>query len=165
MPDDQEPTPADLRALMTEADSLQQRILDVHRQLTARDDIRHTAFRLEDAAGEVRQVREALGATASELARTRAVRDGTVCAVPWGVCPEHGNTLRSTGGTTRCTQLGCPRFWRYDRLGVPCGEPLTHRITDETGESFLSCRAHAADATERLVGGTVTPLAEGADRD
>ncbi|MFH9426425.1 hypothetical protein [Streptomyces sp. NPDC017529] len=153
-----EPTPADLRALIADASALQERIRDVERRLRASEETRHTAFRLDDATGRLTGVSEALEKTAGELARVRAVRDGSVCAVPWGVCPEHGNTLASSGGRTRCTQLACGRTWNYDRLGVPCGEPLTHKVTDVEGKSFLACKAHAMDATERLIGGTVTPL-------
>ncbi|NEC32212.1 hypothetical protein [Streptomyces rubrogriseus] len=156
--DGPEPTPADIRALIAEADALQERIRNVEHRLAGSEETRHSVFRLSDAAGRLTDVSEALEETAGELARVRAVRDGSVCAVPWGVCPEHGNTLVSTGGRTRCSQLACGRTWDYDRLGVPCGEPLTHKVTDAAGESFRACKAHAMDATERLIGGTVTPL-------
>lgn len=155
---DREPTPADIRALIAEADALQERIRNAEQRLAGSEETRHSAFRLSDADGRLTDVSQALEETASELARVRAVRDGSVCAVPWGVCPEHGNTLTSSGGRTRCTQLACGRSWDYDRLGVPCGEPLTHKVTDAAGGSFLACKAHAMDATERLIGGTVTPL-------
>ncbi|MFK0113982.1 hypothetical protein [Streptomyces sp. NPDC091217] len=155
---DREPTPADIRALVADVAVLQERIRDVERRLRGSEETRHTVFRLDDAAGQMTRVSEALENTASELARVRAVRDGSVCSVPWGVCPEHGNTLLSSGGRSRCTRLACARSWDYDRLGVPCGEPLTHKVTDAAGESFLACKAHAMDATERLIGGTVTAL-------
>ncbi|GGO98273.1 hypothetical protein [Wenjunlia tyrosinilytica] len=161
--DDREPTPADVRALIADATALQERIRDVERRLRGSEETRHTVFRLDDAAGRLTDVSQALEETASELARVRAVRDGSVCAVPWGVCPEHGNTLVSSGGRTRCKT--CGRTWNYDRLGVPCGEPLTHKVTDAAGGSFLACKAHAMDATERLVGGTVTPLDKDGRRD
>ncbi|MFD4050151.1 hypothetical protein ACFWSF_32155 [Streptomyces sp. NPDC058611] len=165
MASDQEPTPAEFRALMTEADAFQRRILDAYDRLkaSASEDVRRTGFRLEDAAGEIRRVRTELDETASDLARVRAVRDGSVCAVPWGVCPDHGNTLTSTGGRTSCTAPGCGRTWGYNRLGSPCGEPLTHKVTDAAGGFFLACKAHAIDATERLIGGTVTPLDKDCD--
>ncbi|MFD7867816.1 hypothetical protein [Streptomyces sp. NPDC059783] len=155
---DHEPTPADIRALIADADTLQERIRAIEQQLRSSEETRHSVFRLADAAGRLTDVSEALEETAGELARVRSVRDGSVCAVPWGVCPEHGNTLVSTGGRTRCSQLACTRVWSYDRLGVPCGEPLTHKVTDATGASFNACRAHAMDATERIIGCTVTPL-------
>ncbi|GHH26003.1 hypothetical protein [Streptomyces rubradiris] len=160
MSDDQEPTPAELRALMTEADALQRRILDISERLgaSASEDVRRTRFRLEDAAGAVRTVRQDLDETAGDLARVRAVRDGRVCAVPWGVCPDHGNTLTGTGGRAWCTAPACTRRWGYDRLASPCGEPLTHRVADADGGSFLACTGHAMDASKRLVDGTVTPL-------
>ncbi|MFI5526864.1 hypothetical protein [Streptomyces platensis] len=161
---DREPTPADIRALIADADVLQERIRNVEQQLRGSEETRHTVFRLSDAAGQLTDVSKSLEETAGELARVRAVRDGSVCAVPWGVCPEHGNTLTSSGGRTRCTQLYCGRSWNYDRLGVPCGEPLTHKVTDPEGNSFLACKAHAMDATERLIGGIVTPLDKDGDR-
>jgi hypothetical protein len=153
---DREPTPADLRALVADAAALQERIRDVEERLRASEETRQNTFRLDHAAGQLDQISRALHETASELARIRAVRDGSVCTVPWGVCPEHGNTLTSSGGRTRCTR--CIRVWNYDRLGVPCGEPLTHQVTDAAGSSFRSCQGHAMDATERLTGATVTPL-------
>jgi hypothetical protein len=158
MVSDREPTPADIRALIAEADALQERIRNVEQRLAGSEETRHSAFRLSDADGRLTDVSQALEETAGELARVRAVRDGSVCAVPWGVCPEHGNTLTSSGGRTRCTQLACGRSWDYDRVGVPCGEPLSHKVTDAAGESFLACKAHAMDATDRLIGGTVTAL-------
>lgn len=163
--EDREPTPADIRALIADATALQERMRDIERRLSGSEETRHAVFRLDDAAGQITRVNEALENTAGELARVRAVRDGSVCAVPWGVCPEHGNTLSSSGGKTRCSQPSCGRSWNYDRLGVPCGEPLTHKVTDAAGGSFLACKAHAMDATERLIGGTVTPLDKDGGRD
>ncbi|MGN7139156.1 hypothetical protein, partial [Streptomyces pseudogriseolus] len=160
---DREPTPADIRALIADADALQERIRNVEQQLRSSEETRHAVFRLDDAAGRLTDVSQALEETVGELTRVRSVRDGSVCAVPWGVCPEHGNTLVSSGGRTQCKT--CGRTWNYDRLGVPCGEPLTHKVTDAAGGSFLACRAHAMDASERLVGGTVTPLDKDGRRD
>ncbi|MFF6903536.1 hypothetical protein [Streptomyces hydrogenans] len=82
----------------------------------------------------------------------------STCGVPWGVCPDHGNTLRTSGGITQCRDLACLNIWDYDRLDRVCGDPVTHTVTDAAGTSFRACRAHAMDADERLVGGTVTPL-------
>ncbi|MFJ4343249.1 hypothetical protein [Streptomyces sp. NPDC088915] len=155
-----EPTPAELRDLMVEADALQRRILDVHTRLGAspNPEARGVKFRLEDAAGLVRDVRGDLDATASDLARVRAVQDGSVCAVPWGVCPDHGNTLRGSGGRAWCTEPGCARKWTYDRLGSPCGEPLAVKVTDSFGDSFSACQGHALDAQKRLDGAVLTLL-------
>uniref|UniRef100_UPI003F4919B1 hypothetical protein n=1 Tax=Streptomyces sp. CA-141956 TaxID=3240051 RepID=UPI003F4919B1 len=153
-----EPTPAELRALVAEAEVLEERILNVRARLRASDDAGDTAFRLTDAAENLRRATEALEMTASDLARTRTARDPGLCSVPWGVCPAHGNTLRSTGGRSWCTDLGCSRSWGYDRLAMTCGEPVTHTVTDAAGSSFLACRGHAMDAEKRLEGGTVTPL-------
>ncbi len=158
--DQSEPTPAELRALMTEADGLAARILDLHERLWASEGTSHTAFRLEDAAGEVRRAGQALSQTADDLARTRTARDPKLCGIPWGVCPDHGNTLTSSGGRSWCREPGCGRTWNYDRGGTPCSEPVTHRVTDATGSSMLTCRGHALGAEKQLEGGTVTPLAQ-----
>ncbi|MFK3734659.1 hypothetical protein ACI2LJ_30835 [Streptomyces sp. NPDC088090] len=155
---DREPTPADFRALISDVSALQDRIRSAVGGLRDSEETRHTAFRLGEAVGELSSLTKALEETAGDLARVRSVRDGSVCAVPWGVCPEHGNALRSSGGKTGCTEPGCSRTWGYDRLGAPCGEPLTHTVTDAQGSSFLACRAHAADASERLLGSTVALL-------
>lgn len=37
------------------------------------------------------------------------------CLIPWGVWPELGNTLTTTGGRTWCRAIGCGRRWNYDR--------------------------------------------------
>ncbi|MGW1807194.1 hypothetical protein [Streptomyces sp. NPDC002078] len=157
-----EPTPAELRALMAEATALQGRITDIQERLRASEETRHTTFRLDDAAGRVAQAAEALGETASDLARTRVARDPKLCDVPWGVCPEHGNTLRGTGGRTWCTDPTCTRSWDYDRLGNACGEPATHTITDAEGETIRACDGHAKDAANRLDGAVITALSSDA---
>ncbi len=83
---------------MAEAAALQGRINDIQERLRTSEETRHTAFRLDDAAGWVARAGDALGETASDLARTRVAPDPKLCDVPWGVCLEHGNTLRGTGG-------------------------------------------------------------------
>ncbi|MFJ9810705.1 hypothetical protein ACIRTB_21005 [Streptomyces sp. NPDC101158] len=153
-----DPTPAELRALAADVEGLEQRILDVRARLRANEETRDTAFRLDDAAENVRRGREALELTVGDLIRTRTARDPKLCGVPWGVCPEHGNTLRGSGGRTWCTDPACSRSWGYDKLGTACGEPVTHTVTDAAGASFLACRGHAMDAEKRLEGGTVTAL-------
>ncbi|MEU4725774.1 hypothetical protein AB0G06_39750 [Nonomuraea dietziae] len=78
--------------------------------------------------------------------------------MPWGVCPEHGNTLTSTSGTTRCNAGGCGRTWGYNRDNAPCAEPATHRLVDAEGTEALICDGHAIDARNRLIGGRIEPL-------
>jgi hypothetical protein len=78
--------------------------------------------------------------------------------VPWGACPEHGATLRSTAGRCWCTASGCLRRWFQDRLGEPCAEPVTHRVIDADGDRLDLCDGHAIDARTRIIGATVSPL-------
>ncbi|MEV2271214.1 hypothetical protein [Nonomuraea africana] len=66
------------------------------------------AARAEDQAAaitalydEIRQGDHAVRRTGFGLVRL-AARPADAGVVPWGVCPEHGNTLTSTGGLTRC---------------------------------------------------------------
>ncbi|GAA2769649.1 hypothetical protein [Nonomuraea dietziae] len=78
--------------------------------------------------------------------------------MPWGVCPEHGNTLFSSGGVTACKSAGCRRAWGYNETNTPCAEPATHRLTDADGVEALICDGHAIDARNRLIGGRIEPL-------
>lgn len=68
------------------------------------------------------------------------------CGVPWGICPEHGRSLRSSAGRTWCTAFGCTRSWDYDRLDTPCPEPVWAEVTFAEGETARWCEAHARDA-------------------
>lgn len=77
------------------------------------------------------------------------------CLVPWGVCPEHGNTLTSTDGKTWCRATGCGRMWNYDRVRLPCTEPTRWQVTDQHGEAAVMCDGHALDARKRLEGARV----------
>ncbi|MGW5680508.1 hypothetical protein [Nonomuraea sp. NPDC003754] len=108
-------------------------------------------------AGWAHRVGKDLQETASDLARI-AARPGRSCTAGFGVCPEHGNALTSTGGTIRSTAAGCGRSWGYDRVGMPCAEHATHRVTDAGGGRALVCDGHAVDARARLDGGRIEPL-------
>lgn len=152
------PTPASLRALIAEATALQERIEAARTGLLAEEETRSASFPLSEATGRVKEACGLLEEAAGRLARVRGVRDGSVCKVQWGVCPDHGNTLRGSGGRAWCTDPYCSRRWDYDRVDSPCGEPLTHRVTDAAGGTFLTCEGHAMDAAGRLDGGTVTRL-------
>ncbi|BDT39540.1 hypothetical protein [Streptomyces yaizuensis] len=154
----QEPTPAELRALMADADTVRARIQDVHERLRGTEDIRHIAHRLEDATEALRRAHDVLDTVAGDLARARTARDPRLCTVPWGVCPDHGPTLRSSGNRTWCTAAGCTRSWDYDRMDTACAEPVTATVSHTSGTSFLACKAHAADAEQRLDGATITAL-------
>ncbi|MBM9509941.1 hypothetical protein [Actinacidiphila acididurans] len=156
-----EPTPAEVRALGDQAGALADRITALYEKLGAVADpeVRRIRFRLADASGYVHGAATDLEETARDLVRVRTARDPRLCGVPWGVCPEHGNTLRSSAGETWCMVERCGRRWTYDRLGLPCTEPITHRVTDTAGAGFDACNGHALDAEQRLEGGTVTRIA------
>lgn len=84
--------------------------------------------------------------------------DPGLCGVPWGVCPDHGNTLRSSGGESWCKTPGCGRRWSYDRLGVPCTDPVAAIVTDAAGETRRWCLGHTRDAERALIGAAVQYL-------
>lgn len=110
---------------------------------------------LDVAAGPARQVAEALTAAADGLAQLDTIPDaGTVCALPWGVCPAHGATLARDGQGTICRK--CNRYWHYDRTTAPCPEPHTHVVT-EPGRTFLVCAGHAVAARGQIPGSAVEP--------
>lgn len=151
------PIPVELRELAGRAEQLATSIRDMQARLRAAADepTRRAGFRLDDAAGLVDSAATALGATAEDLARIRG-RGG--CAADWGVCPEHGNTLRGSGGRWSCTAAGCGRSWGYDRGGLPCTEPAVSQVTDAEGGTMLLCAGHTLDARARLVDATVRAL-------
>ena len=138
-----EPTPSEIRALAAAAGQLSRDVDAVHARLktAAADPARRAGFRLDEIAGELRRAEAELGDTAADLARVRSSRgDPRLCQAEWGVCPEHGNTLTSTGGTSVCRVDG--RSWGYDRLGSPCGEPVSDLVTDPEGGSTAMCHGH-----------------------
>jgi hypothetical protein len=114
--------------------------------------VRRAGFRLEVSAGWARQVAYDMRETAADLARL-AARPADACVVPWGVCPEHGNTLISTGRQSRCR--ACGQVWPYDRLSSPCTEPARWLLTDRTGAQSRLCDAHTRDAAEVIDGARV----------
>ncbi|QNE85119.1 hypothetical protein F0345_29010 (plasmid) [Streptomyces rutgersensis] len=70
------------------------------------------------------------------------------CTVPWGVCPEHGGTLKSRARATEgfdswCTNPVCFNVWPYDRLDAACTEPATHTIQADGGDRYVVCDGHA----------------------
>ena len=151
-------TPAELRELAARARALADDIEAVRGRFRAAGDepTRRVGFRL-DARGWTGNVAVDLEATAGDLARVRS-RGG--CPCDWGVCPDHGNTLRSSGGRCWCTAPGCHRVWGYDRLGLPCNEPVAYDVRDTEGGGGPMCAGHAADARLHLVGATVTALGD-----
>lgn len=81
-----------------------------------------------------------------------------LCAIPWGICPDHGPTLTSSAAASWCHFPDCGRLWSYDRLDETCSELATHRITDSGGATLTSCAVHAAEAAQQITGATIEPL-------
>src|SRR5690348_15553989 len=110
-------TPAMLRETAARAETLAAEIDTLRGQLRQAQDepTQRCGFRLLDAAGTARRIAGDLEETAEDLARVRA---RSTCRADWGVCPEHGATLRGTGGKSWCETPGCGRRWGYDRVGL-----------------------------------------------
>jgi hypothetical protein len=148
------------RDLASRADALAAEIGALHREIRAavREPVRRAGFRCDTAAGSVRQATGELRDTAADLDRISAASAPSTCSIPWGVCPEHGNTLVSTAGKTWCREWECQRRWDYDRAALPCPEPARWTITDQSGGTSVMCDGHAFDATRHLEGARVAPL-------
>jgi hypothetical protein len=155
-------TPADLRALAARAEQLAAEIDAAQSALRGASDepTRRVGYRLDEGAGNARQAARALIKTAEDLARIRS-RDARTCRAEWGVCPEHGNTLVSSGGRSWCNASGCGRSWDWDRGGLPCLDPAAWRLWDLSGKEMLVCAGHALAARKQLVGARLEPLGEG----
>jgi hypothetical protein len=152
-------TPAQARELAATAADLCRQLREADFARVAHPDPaqRRAGWRLNMAAGGLRSAAEELLATADELARL-AARRADACPMPWGTCPEHGATLRASGGRCWCTAPGCSRRWDHNRLCEPCTEPVTHRIVDTEGDQLNLCDGHATDARASIIGATVIPL-------
>ncbi|ADB73531.1 hypothetical protein [Geodermatophilus obscurus] len=152
-------TPARARELAATAADLYRQLheADLARDADPDPARRRAGWRLDVAAGGLQSAAEELLDTADELIRL-AARRADACPMPWGACPEHGATLRSTGGRCWRTTPGCLRRWQHNRLGEPCAEPVTHRVVDADGEGIDLCDGHAADARVHLIGARVIPL-------
>lgn len=146
MDSDEPVTVADVRALAAEFEQLAERVTEVNTRLRAdpEEARRQVRFRLDDVAGNSSRCANELLKTASDLARIAAV-PASACPAQWGVCPDHGDTLTSSGGVSRCRTLGCSRTWNYDRAGLPCAEPATVPVTI-AGETKNFCVGHALSA-------------------
>lgn len=154
-----EVTPERIRVLAARAESLAAAIRAAKEDFRMHPDeaVRRAGYRLDDVMGRSRSVTADLAATADDLTRLAARPEGS-CAMPWGVCPDHGNTLASSGGRTWCQLPDCGRRWDYDRMGMPCEEPARWRLRDSAGDGAEVCDGHAADARERLEGAVLEPL-------
>lgn len=152
-------TPAHLRELAGRVSALAADVARAHQALRDADDpVRRTGFRLDDVVGSLHRGEAELAATATDLARVVAASDPRICTAQWGVCPEHGNTLTSSGGMTRCRT--CGRTWSYDRVGTVCTEPATYLVTDPHGGTVRLCQGHAIDVAETQ-GWTITEISDG----
>ncbi len=88
--------------------------------------------------------------------------DPSRCTVPWGVCPEHGDTLKSRARATKgfdscCTNPVCFNVWPYDRLDAACTELATHTIQADNGDRYVVCAGHALTARAQITDGQVLP--------
>jgi hypothetical protein len=148
------------RDVASRADALAAEIVALHHDIRAaeRESVRRAGFRCDTAAGSVRQAAGELRDTAADLDRISAACTPGTCSIPWGVCPEHGNTLVSTAGRTWCRQRGCPRRWDCDRVALPCAEPARWAVTDQCGGTSVMCDGHALDAARCIQGARVASL-------
>jgi hypothetical protein len=113
-------------SLAIRAEALADEIDALHRDLRAAGDEpgRRAGLRCDTASGWMRQAGTELHDTAGHVSRIAAAMKPRACTVRWGECPEHGNTLTSTGGRTWCRVIGYGRKWDYDRAGLPlCTAP------------------------------------------
>jgi hypothetical protein len=150
----------ELRRLAGHALHLSEQVSAVDNRLAGAGDepTRRAGYRLDDVASNLLRVANELTAAVDEL--TRIANRGT-CAADWGLCPEHGNTLTSSGGRSWCRRPGCRRRWDYDRGGLPCTEPAAYRVRDNAGGESQLCTGHANDACQRLTGARLIPLRRG----
>jgi len=148
------------RELGTRAEALASAITTLHHDIQAAHDqsARRAGFRCDDAIGCAREAAGELCDTADDLDRIAAASVPGTCPIPWGACPEHGNTLTSSGGLTWCRDAGCGRTWSYDHIGLPCTEPARWTVTDQHGGTGMMCDGHALDAAKRLDGARTAPL-------
>jgi hypothetical protein len=139
-------------SLAVRALALADEIDALHRDIRAACDepVRRACFRCDTAVGSMRQASAELQETADHLDLIADAMKPGACPVPWGVCPEHGNTLTSTGRKTWCRAVGCSRTWGYDRVGLPYIEPAWWTVTDQHGNASAMCDGHALDARQRL---------------
>lgn len=144
-------------SLAVRADALVAEIDVLHGDIRAADDeaVCLASFRSDDAAAGMRRAATDLRETAGHLGRIAAAARPTACRVQWGACPQHGNTLTSSGGKTWCRYGGCVGTWDWDRVGLPCTEPARWKVTDRQGGESVMCHGHALDARRCLEGARV----------
>ena len=153
-----DPTYGDFLVASGTAAGLAEDVAELRRRLRAADgdSVRRVGYRLDDIYGELRRISDGLQATGADLRRALEVQSNPrMCPAEWGVCPDHGNTLTSSGGITTCRVDG--RVWDYDRLGSSCGEPVTEEVTDPAGTTNAVCHGHAL-AVPADTGWNVRPI-------
>lgn len=155
-----EVTPATMRALAGQAAELAEAVATAAVTMRAAGDepTRRATYRLDDLVGELRRAGTGLEDTAEDLARIRARSE---CPADWGVCPDHGATLTSSGGRSACTVRGCARAWDYDRAGLPCSEPVAYEVHHDGEPVVRMCAGHARYAADHLDGGARLVPTEG----
>lgn len=158
------PTAADLDALAAQARRLAAEIENAQARLSESGSKGHVraGWRLNDAAGWVRHGADDVATTAAEVAFIESVRGRSHCGADWGCCPDHGATLRSSGGRTWCTAPRCELEWDWDRMGLPCDEQPAFRLMDAGGTLGLVCAGHAIAARQQIEGARLLPI-EGSD--
>jgi hypothetical protein len=110
---------------------------------------------LDTAARRLAGAREALVRDIQTVTDERLAAEQTRCSAQWGVCPEHGNTLSSSGGRSWCRRAGCGRTWPGSRVSAHCDEPAMVVVVDQADAQLRLCAGHWADARTRLVGARV----------
>ncbi|MBI1757963.1 MAG: hypothetical protein HYR62_01825 [Actinobacteria bacterium] len=104
-------------------------------------------------AADVAQIRAAVTDLANQIralvdaVERRSMPPGS-CTIGWGVCPDHGATLVTSRGRSRCTV--CGTTWDYDRENQHCREPATFLF-----HTAPVCRAHAEAAPDHS---RITPI-------
>ncbi|MEV0379451.1 hypothetical protein [Nonomuraea sp. NPDC050643] len=134
-------TPAHLSALAVRVEALTAEIRQLCDSVPAGSPEHEPLVAARQAAEWLARGAEDLQLAAGDLARLRAQQ---TCSMPWGVCPEHGNTLSSKAGVSTCRV--CRRTWTYDRPGRPCGEPVTWKVIDRAGTETRMCDGHVLGA-------------------
>lgn len=150
--------PAHLRTLAGRAEALTAEVRAVYGGAPAGSAEHDHLQAARQAAGQLARAAEDLRRAAEELAALRSRQ----CGMPWGVCPEHGNTLSSRGGVSTCKVCGLT--WDYDRLGRACGEPVTWKVIDRAGTETRMCDGHVLGARAAAAGATFLRLDEAGGR-
>ncbi|MEO3800094.1 hypothetical protein [Nonomuraea sp. B1E8] len=145
-------TPARLRDLASRAEALTAEVLALCDRAAQPEPEPVTTAR--QAASRLARGAEDLHRAAADLARLQV----QPCGLPWGVCPEHGNTLSSRAGVTTCRV--CGHAWDHDRLGRPCEEPVTWKVVDRAGTETRMCDGHVFGARAAAAGATFVRLDE-----